>query len=315
MKNKEIIQVNNVSYSYPVGAALDEEFETNKPASKAGEQDLTEKQAEQAPKALDDVNLDIEEGQFVCILGNNGSGKSTLARHLNALIVPDEGTVWIDGMNSRDDFNLWNIRSQVGMVFQNPDNQMVASQVDEEVAFGPENMGIPSEQIVKDVADALEAVGMTGKNKENPSNLSGGQKQRVAVAGILAMKPKCIVLDESTAMLDPQGREEIMNTVLSLNKSHKITLICITHYMEEAVNADKIFVMSRGRLVMQGTPREIFSRTDELSQAGLKLPVICQLAEELRKRDLDIPKDIITEDELYSCIMRISEAKQAGRRS
>ncbi len=314
MKNKEIIQVNNVSYSYPVGAALDEEFET-KPASKAEEQDLTEIQAEQPPKALDDVNLDIEEGQFVCILGNNGSGKSTLARHLNALIVPDEGTVWIDGMNSRDDFNLWNIRSQVGMVFQNPDNQMVASQVDEEVAFGPENMGIPSEQIVKDVADALEAVGMTGKNKENPSNLSGGQKQRVAVAGILAMKPKCIVLDESTAMLDPQGREEIMNTVLSLNKSHKITLICITHYMEEAVNADKIFVMSRGRLVMQGTPREIFSRTDELSQAGLKLPVICQLAEELRKRDLDIPKDIITEDELYTCIMRISEAKQAGRRS
>ncbi len=314
MKNKEIIQVNNVSYSYPVGAALDEEFET-KPASKAEEQDLTEIQAEQPPKALDDVNLDIEEGQFVCILGNNGSGKSTLARHLNALIVPDEGTVWIDGMNSRDDFNLWNIRSQVGMVFQNPDNQMVASQVDEEVAFGPENMGIPSEQIVKDVADALEAVGMTGKNKENPSNLSGGQKQRVAVAGILAMKPKCIVLDESTAMLDPQGREEIMNTVLSLNKSHKITLICITHYMEEAVNADKIFVMSRGRLVMQGTPREIFSRTDELSQAGLKLPVICQLAEELRKRDLDIPKDIITEDELYNCIMRISEAKQAGRRS
>ncbi len=314
MKNKEIIQVNNVSYSYPVGAALDEEFET-KPASKAEEQDLTEIQAEQPPKALDDVNLDIEEGQFVCILGNNGSGKSTLARHLNALIVPDEGTVWIDGMNSRDDFNLWNIRSQVGMVFQNPDNQMVASQVDEEVAFGPENMGIPSEQIVKDVADALEAVGMTGKNKENPSNLSGGQKQRVAVAGILAMKPKCIVLDESTAMLDPQGREEIMNTVLSLNKSHKITLICITHYMEEAVNADKIFVMSRGRLVMQGTPREIFSRTDELSQAGLKLPVICQLAEELRKRDLDIPKDIITEDELYNCIMRISEAKQADRRS
>ena len=265
--------------------------------------------------ALNDVSLDIEEGQFICILGNNGSGKSTLARHLNALIVPDEGTVWIDGMNSRDELNLWNIRSQVGMVFQNPDNQMVASQVDEEVAFGPENMGVPSEQIIKDVADALEAVGMTGKDKENPSNLSGGQKQRVAVAGILAMKPKCIVLDESTAMLDPQGREEIMNTVLSLNKSHGITLICITHYMEEAINADKIFVMSRGRLVMQGTPREIFSRTDELSQAGLKLPVICQLAEELRKRGLNIPEDIITEDELYACIMKISEQKQAGIRN
>lgn len=313
MKKNKIIQVNNVTYSYPLGAALDEEFEADSSA-KSDKHNESETQAEQAPKALNDVSLDIEEGQFICILGNNGSGKSTLARNLNALIVPDEGTVWIDGMNSRDELNLWNIRSQVGMVFQNPDNQMVASQVDEEVAFGPENMGVPSEQIIKDVADALEAVGMTGKEKENPSNLSGGQKQRVAVAGILAMKPKCIVLDESTAMLDPQGREEIMNTVLSLNKSHGITLICITHYMEEAVNADKIFVMSHGSLVMQGTPREIFSKTDELSRAGLKLPVICQLAEELRKRGLNIPGDIITENELYTCIMKIAEEKQTGIR-
>lgn len=312
MKKREIIQVNNISYSYPVGAALDEEFETGS-ASKAEEKDALKVKTEQAPKALNDVSLDIEKGQFICILGNNGSGKSTLARHLNALIVPDEGTVWIDGMNSRDESNLWNIRSQVGMVFQNPDNQMVASQVDEEVAFGPENMGVPSEQIIKDVADALEAVGMTGRDKENPSNLSGGQKQRVAVAGILAMKPKCIVLDESTAMLDPQGREEIMNTVLSLNKSHGITLICITHYMEEAVNADKIFVMSHGSLVMHGTPREIFSRTDELSKAGLKLPVICQLAEELRKLGLAIPKDVITEDELYQCVKAISASKKTGQ--
>jgi energy-coupling factor transport system ATP-binding protein len=304
MKNKRIIQVDNISYSYPVGAAVDEEFETES-ASKPDMQAQTPASDAQSPKALDEVSLDIQEGQFICILGNNGSGKSTLARHLNALIMPDEGTVWINGMNSQDEANIWNIRSQVGMVFQNPDNQMVASQVDEEVAFGPENMGVPSEQIIKDVADALEAVGMTGKNKENPTNLSGGQKQRVAVAGILAMKPKCIVLDESTAMLDPQGRDEIMNTVLNLNKSQGITLICITHYMEEAVNADKIFVMSHGNLVMQGTPKEIFSRTDELSAAGLKLPVICQLAEELRIRELNVPKDIITEDELYECINKI----------
>ena len=304
MKNKRIIQVDKISYSYPVGAAVDEEFETES-ASKPDMQAQTPASDAQTPKALDEVSLDIQEGQFICILGNNGSGKSTLARHLNALIMPDEGTVWVNGMNSRDEANIWNIRSQVGMVFQNPDNQMVASQVDEEVAFGPENMGVPSEQIIKDVADALEAVGMTGKNKENPTNLSGGQKQRVAVAGILAMKPKCIVLDESTAMLDPQGRDEIMNTVLNLNKSQGITLICITHYMEEAVNADKIFVMSHGNLVMQGTPKEIFSRTDELSAAGLKLPAICQLAEELRKRGLDISKDIITEDELYECVNKI----------
>ena len=291
------IKVEEISYRYPIG---EEEEEGQASAGKAAK--TPEAAADNAPKALDGVSLEVEKGQFICILGSNGSGKSTLARHLNALLVPEEGTVWIGGMDTRNDEHLWDIRSRVGMVFQNPDNQMVASQVDEEIAFGPENIGIPSEEILLRVKEALEYVGMAGYEKNNPNYLSGGQKQRVAVAGILAMKPECIVLDESTAMLDPKGRKEIMETVLDLNKKHGITIICITHYMEEAVQADRIFVMNEGKVLLSGRPEEIFSRTDKLRQADLKLPVICRIAEELRKRGMQIPADVITKDRLVSLI-------------
>ena len=281
----KFIRAEKISYSYP---HYEDELSTE-----AGK-DL---------KALDGVSLDVEKGQFICILGSNGSGKSTLARHLNALLVPDEGTVWIGEMDSRDKELLWKIRSTTGMVFQNPDNQMIASRIDEEVAFGLENLGVPSEKIEQDVKKALSDVGMDGFETENPLNLSGGQKQRVAVAGVLVMKPECIVLDESTAMLDPAGRREIMDTIRQINQIHKVTVICITHYMDEAVNADRIFVMDKGRIILQGTPHEVFSKEEELSRAGLMLPVICQLAGELRSMGMNIPRGIITEDELRQCII------------
>ena len=281
---KKFIQVDKISYSYPV-------YEDTDQNDKQGTEDL-------GIRALNEADLEVERGQFICILGSNGSGKSTLARHLNALLVPDEGTVWINGLDSADKDNLWNIRSSVGMVFQNPDNQMIASRIDEEVAFGLENMGTESAQIADRVRQALNMVGLSGYEQENPLNLSGGQKQRVAVAGILAMKPECIVLDESTAMLDPRGRKEIMNTVLEINKKFSVTVICITHYMEEAVNADRIFVMESGRIKMQGNPHEIFSQEAELEKAGLMLPPICILASKLRDMGMNIPNGIISEDEL-----------------
>ena len=249
-------------------------------------------------KALDQVDMDVEKGQFICILGSNGSGKSTLARHLNSLLLPDEGTVWIGGMDTKDDEHLWDIRSQVGMVFQNPDNQMVASRADEEVAFGLENLGIPTEQMAERIEEALKYTGMQGFEEENPAYLSGGQKQRLAVAGILAMKPSCIVLDESTAMLDPKGRAEIMDTVIRLNKEQHITLICVTHFMEETLSADRIFVMDHGKIVISGTPQEIFSGKYDLEQAGLKLPVIPEIIRRLREKGMDIPQEVISEDEL-----------------
>ena len=271
-----LIKAEKISYSYPV---MDETEEAD-------------------IKALDQVSLDVEKGQFICILGSNGSGKSTLARHLNSLLVPDEGTVWIGGLDTKDDEHLWDIRSQVGMVFQNPDNQMVASRADEEVAFGLENLGVPTDQMAERIEEALKYTGMQGFEEENPAYLSGGQKQRLAVAGILAMKPDCIVLDESTAMLDPKGREEIMDTVIRLNKEQHITLICVTHFMEEALSADRIFVMDHGKKVISGTPQEIFSGKYDLEQAGLKLPVIPEIIRRLRLKGMDIPSDIITEDEL-----------------
>lgn len=280
------IRTETISYSYPVDAE-----EENIPAE---------------IKALDQVSLDVAAGQFICILGSNGSGKSTLARHLNALLVPDEGTVWIGDMDTRDDQHLWDIRAQVGMVFQNPDNQMVASQIEEEVAFGLENIGIPSEEMEQRVKEALEYVGLSGFEKENPANLSGGQKQRTAVAGILAMRPACIVLDESTAMLDPKGRREIMNTVLELNRRHGITMICITHFMEEAVHADRVFVMHKGKILLNGTPQEVFCRSEQIREAGLKLPVICQIAEELRRKGMKIPASVITEEQLIACLDKTS---------
>ncbi|MBR3403188.1 MAG: energy-coupling factor transporter ATPase [Parasporobacterium sp.] len=283
------IRTETISYSYPVETEAEEELISA---------DL---------KALDQVSLDVEAGQFICILGSNGSGKSTLARHLNALLVPDEGSVWIGDMDTRDDRYLWEIRAQVGMVFQNPDNQMVASQIEEEVAFGLENIGFPSADMEQRVKEALESVGLSGLEKENPANLSGGQKQRTAVAGILAMRPACIVLDESTAMLDPKGRREIMNTVLELNRKHGITIICITHFMEEAVHADRVFVMHKGKLLLSGTPEEVFCKSAEIREAGLKLPVICQIAEELRRKGMKIPASVITEKQLIACLTGVSE--------
>ena len=286
----EIIKSENVSYVYPV--ITDEDLENPKAAQ--------EKQEEE--KALDGVSLSVRAGQFICILGRNGSGKSTFARQLNAILAPTEGTLWVDGMDTKDESKILEIRRMVGMVFQNPDNQIIGSIVDEEVAFGLENLGASVTEIRKGVYEALEDVGMREYAKASPNRLSGGQKQRVAVAGVLAMQPKCIVLDESTAMLDPKGRREVMETVKKLNKEQGITILSITHYMEEALDADYVFVMEKGRLKMQGTPKEIFSREEEIEQLGLKLPQLCQLAKALREAGMNIPNDIITEEELFAAI-------------
>lgn len=255
--------------------------------------------------ALDEVDIEIEQGDFVCILGRNGSGKSTLARHLNALLIPDEGTLWVDGKDTKDEDVLWDIRAAVGMVFQNPDNQIIASVVEEDVAFGLENTAVPTEEIQKKVPEALKAVQMAEYAKSSPNRLSGGQKQRVAVAGILAMSPRCIVLDEATAMLDPRGRSEVMDTVVRLNKEQNITIIAITHYMDEALMADKIFVMGEGKVCLQGTPRQVFQKTEILDALGLKLPEICLLAKELREAGLAIPEDILYKEELLECILKL----------
>lgn len=287
-----LIKVQSISYSYPVSE--DEEL--------SAEQEKAAKE-----KALDAVDLDVERGQFICILGSNGSGKSTLARHLNALLIPDEGTVWIGGLDTRDEKSLWDIRSNVGMVFQNPDNQMVASQVDEEVAFGLENIGISSQKIREEVQTALTLTGMEGFEKENPYYLSGGQKQRIAIAGILAMKPACIVLDESTAMLDPRGRKETMDTVLRLHETHNITVICITHFMEEALHADRVIVMHKGKVLLHGTPKQVLTEQKILDHAGLRLPAACQLAARLRELGMDIPSEIITSEELTAYLKKYAD--------
>lgn len=297
-QKKKFISAEKITYSYPRYNDEDEYSGRQKT------QPSDDKKPEQAP-ALSDVDLQVEEGQFICILGGNGSGKSTLARHLNALLVPDEGTVWIEGNSTANENFLWDIRAKIGMIFQNPDNQMIASRVDEEVAFGLENIGVPSAQIVQDVQEALRIVGMEEYSKENPVNLSGGQKQRIAAAGILAMKPRCIVMDESTSMLDPEGRREIMDTVLRLHKEQGLTLICITHFMEEAIDADRIFVMHEGKILLSGTPGEIFSEETVIRQAGLRLPMICQLAGKLREKGLDIPKGILTAGQLKHCLQSL----------
>ena len=253
-------------------------------------------------KALDGVSLEIAQGEFVAIIGANGSGKSTLARHLNALLLPTEGQVLVDGMDTADDDKLWDIRQRVGMVFQNPDNQIVAAIVEEDVAFGPENIGVPGEEIRPRVEKALAAVGMTEYAKHAPHLLSGGQKQRVAIAGIMALEPECIVLDEPTAMLDPQGRKEIVATVRKLNKEKKITIVYISHYMTEALAADRVVVMEKGHICFQGTPREVFSRVDELEKLGLEAPLAAKVASELRKSGVKLPKDIITDEELAQAL-------------
>lgn len=256
--------------------------------------------------ALDHVNLDVEPGDFVAILGHNGSGKSTLAKHLNALLTPEEGIIWVDGMDTKKYENVFPVRKQTGMVFQNPDNQIIANVVEEDVAFGPENLGVPTKQIWERVADALDKVGMSEYREHSPNRLSGGQKQRVAIAGVLAMYPKTIVLDEPTAMLDPDGRREVISTALELNKTEGVTVILITHYMEEVVNADKVIVMDKGKVVMQGTPRQIFTHVDELQELRLGVPQITLLAHELRKAGLPISESILTMDELVEELCRLS---------
>ena len=253
-------------------------------------------------KALDGVDLDIKKGEFVAIIGANGSGKSTLARHLNALLLPTEGECRVAGLDTRDEDNLWPIRQQVGMVFQNPDNQIVAAIVEEDVAFGPENIGVPSQEIRARVDRSLAAVGMTEYAKHAPHLLSGGQKQRVAIAGILALEPQCIVLDEPTAMLDPQGRKEIVQTVTSLNKEKGITIVYITHYMVEALAADRVVVMEKGHVRFMGTPHEVFSRVDELEKLGLEAPLAAKVASELRKSGIKLPQEIITDEELAQAL-------------
>ena len=239
-------------------------------------------------RAIDKVSMDVKEGDFISILGANGSGKSTFAKHLNSILLPTEGTVWIDGMDSKDDEKLFTIRQTAGMVFQNPDNQIIGQVVEEDVAFGPENMGIPTEQIRERVDEALKTLGMMEFAKKSPNRLSGGQKQRVSIAGVLAMHPKCIVLDEPTAMLDPAGRKEVIRALRALNEVEKITIILITHYMEETIYSDKIFVMNKGKIAMEGTPREIFTHVEELEEYKLEVPKITLLAHELRKKGLDI---------------------------
>lgn len=248
--------------------------------------------------ALKDVTAQIKKGEFTAIIGTNGSGKSTLARHLNALLLPTEGELIVEGMRTSDVGRVWDIRQKVGMVFQNPDNQLVAAVVEEDVAFGPENLGVPPEEIRERVDLALEKVGMTSYRKQAPSMLSGGQKQRVAIAGVLAMKPDCIVLDEPTAMLDPKGRKEVMDTIHELNKKEGITIVLITHFMEEAVTADHILVIDKGVLKMEGTPREIFSQADKVTEIGLDVPVPADLARRLRKKGMAVSEKCMTDEEL-----------------
>ena len=253
-------------------------------------------------RAVDDINLDIEAGSFVAILGHNGSGKSTLAKQLNALLLPSEGTIWVDDMDTSKEQELWKIRQKAGMVFQNPDNQIIGTVVEEDVGFGPENMGVPTEDIWKRVGDSLRKTGMTAYRHHSPNKLSGGQKQRVAIAGVMAMRPQCIVLDEPTAMLDPNGRHEVLEAVSELNKKENVTVILITHYMEEVIHADKVYVMDSGKIVMQGTPREIFSQVETLKKYRLDVPQVTLLAHELKQSGVDIPDGILTTEELVNAL-------------
>lgn len=257
-------------------------------------------------RAIDEVDIQVSQGDFVAILGHNGSGKSTLAKQINAILVPTGGTMWVNGKDTKDPEELWNVRQSAGMVFQNPDNQIIGTVVEEDVGFGPENLGVPTDEIWKRVEDSLKAVGMIQYRTNSPNKLSGGQKQRVAIAGVIAMAPQCIVLDEPTAMLDPNGRKEVIHTIQELRKKKNVTVILITHYMEEVVDADKVYVMDSGRIVMSGTPREIFSQVDELKKYRLDVPQVTMLAEELRKRGLKIPKGILRTEELVEALCRLN---------
>lgn len=258
--------------------------------------------------ALDKVSLDVKKGDFIAVLGHNGSGKSTLAKHINAILEPTEGSLWVDGFDTTDEKNIWDIRQRAGMVFQNPDNQIIASVVEEDVGFGPENIGVPTDEIWQRVEESLKAVGMLKYREHSPNKLSGGQKQRVAIAGVMAMQPECIVLDEPTAMLDPLGRKEVLEAVHALNREKGVTIILITHYMEEVVDADHVYVMDAGEVVMQGTPRSIFSQVERLKEYRLDVPQITLLAYELKKAGLDIPDGILTREELTEALEKLCQS-------
>ena len=272
-----------------------------------------EENIEEVNRAIDDVSIEIKEGEFVAVLGHNGSGKSTFAKQLDAILLPTDGTVWIQGLDTSKEENLWEVRKKTGMVFQNPDNQIIGNIVEEDVGFGPENMGIPTDEIWKRVDESLEAVGMTAYRMKSPNKLSGGQKQRVAIAGVMAMRPQCIVLDEPTAMLDPNGRREVVKTVHELNRQEGITVVLITHYMEEVIHADRVIVMDDGRVVMDGTPREIFSRVEELKSYRLDVPQVTELAYELQKNGVDLPDGILTLEELMKYLLPIFAERYPDR--
>ena len=257
-------------------------------------------------RAVDDVSIDVKAGEFVAILGSNGSGKSTFAKHLNALLFPTEGSVWVDGKNTGDPTSVWDIRKSAGMIFQNPDNQIIGQVVEEDVGFGPDNMGIPTEEIWQRVEESLKSVGMWEYRKSSPNRLSGGQKQRVSIAGVIAMHPKCIVMDEPTAMLDPNGRYEVIRAARALNEVENVTIILITHYMEEVIFADRVIVMDKGKVVMQGTPREVFSKVDKLKELRLDVPQVTILAHELKKRGLKLPDGILTTEELSKALKNLA---------
>ncbi len=257
-----------------------------------------EEKIEEVKRAIDGVDLEIEEGSFTAILGHNGSGKSTLAKHINGLLLPTEGTVWVGEMDTKEEDHIWDVRKTAGMVFQNPDNQIIGNIVEEDVGFGPENIGVPTEEIWKRVDESLKAVGMTAYRKQSPNKLSGGQKQRVAIAGVMAMRPRCIILDEPTAMLDPNGRKEVIQTIRQLNQSEGITVLLITHYMEEAIDADRIIVMDDGKIVMDGKPKEIFSKVRELKSYGLDVPQATELAFELKEAGMTLSDGILSREEL-----------------
>lgn len=266
-------------------------------------------QVEEVIRAIDELTLDIQKGDFVAILGHNGSGKSTFAKQLNGILLPTDGTVWISGMDTRDDSCIWDIRKTAGMVFQNPDNQIIGNIVEEDVGFGPENLGVPTDEIWRRVDESLEAVGMTAYRLKSPNKLSGGQKQRVAIAGVMAMRPECIILDEPTAMLDPTGRREVIATLHDLNRKEGITVLLITHYMEEVIDADRVIVMDDGHLVMDGTPRQVFSRVKELKTYRLDVPQVTELAWELKQAGLPLPDGILTMEELMGALLPLMKEK------
>lgn len=260
---------------------------------------------EDTQRAVDSVDLDIQPGEFVAVLGHNGSGKSTFAKHINALLLPTEGTIWIDGIDTSKEPELWKVRQKAGMVFQNPDNQIIGNIVEEDVGFGPENIGVETKEIWKRVDESLKAVGMTAYRKQSPNKLSGGQKQRVAIAGVMAMRPQCIILDEPTAMLDPTGRKDVIRTVHELNKKEGITVLLITHYMEEAIDADRVIVMDDGKVIMDGVPKEIFSRVKELKEHGLDVPQATELAYELKEAGMPLTDGILSREELAGQLMAL----------